>query len=291
WALPPDAALRLARLERDLGEERLAGPDGALVRGAHWRNFFVRYPESNRMHKKMQALSALCRRAGEPAAARRAIGRAQCNDAYWHGVFGGLYLPHLRHAIWHQLALAEGELRRGAPLAVERVDLDGDGVEEIWIHAAGFSAVVSPRGGLFVARVLPADVPLDVYASGEDDPAVSWAAEPVAAEVRATGEAVEVTCRALGLEKRLRFAAGGGLTVTYRWDAARLPATAWFAPEISLAHPLELMCAPEADVWSFPIATVSKSERGLDETVQGRSLTPRWPAALGEARIEIPWTR
>jgi len=120
---------------------------------------------------------------------------------------------------------------------------------------------------------------------------VSWAAEPVAAEVRATGEAVEVTCRALGLEKRLRFAAGGGLTVTYRWDAARLPATAWFAPEISLAHPLELMCAPEADVWSFPIATVSKSERGLDETVQGRSLTPRWPAALGEARIEIPWTR
>src|SRR6266480_2942960 len=149
WALPPDAALRLARLERDLGEERLAGPDGALVRGAHWRNFFVRYPESNRMHKKMQALSALCRRSGDPAAARRAIGRAQCNDAYWHGVFGGLYLPHLRHAIWHQLALAEGELRRGTPLAVERLDLDGDGFEELWIHAAGFSAVVSPhRGGV-----------------------------------------------------------------------------------------------------------------------------------------------
>jgi alpha-amylase/4-alpha-glucanotransferase-like protein len=79
--------------------------------------------------------------------------------------------------------------------------------------------------------------------------------------------------------------------VTYRWDAARLPAAAWFAPEISLAHPLELTCAPEAEVWSFPIATVSKSERGLDETVQGRSLTPRWPVALGEARIEIPWTR
>src|SRR5438876_979787 len=84
WALPPDAALRLARLERDLGEERLAGPDGALVRGAHWRNFFVRYPEANRMHKKMQALSALCRRpaggggGGGPTAARRAIGRAQC---------------------------------------------------------------------------------------------------------------------------------------------------------------------------------------------------------------------
>ena len=79
--------------------------------------------------------------------------------------------------------------------------------------------------------------------------------------------------------------------MTYRWDAAGLPVGAWFAPEISLAHPLELTCAPETDVWSFPIATVSKSERGLDETVQGRSLTPRWPAPLGAAQIEIPWTR
>src|SRR6058998_2085794 len=147
WALPPEAATRLARLERDLGPERLAGPDAALVRGAHWRNFFVRYPESNRMHKKMQALSALCRRAGEPAAARRAIGRAQCNDAYWHGVFGGLYLPHLRHAIWRNLALAERELRQGEVLEAEVLDLDGDGHDEIWIHSDQFSAIVSPRRG------------------------------------------------------------------------------------------------------------------------------------------------
>src|SRR3989442_753552 len=150
WALPPDAASRLARLERDLGAERLAGPDGALVRGAHWRNFFVRYPESNRMHKKMQALSALCRRpaggggGGGPTAARRAIGRAQCNDAYWHGGFGGLYLPHLRHAIWHNLALAGGELGRGGPLAAGRLAPDGDGIDEIWIHSAAFSSLIKP---------------------------------------------------------------------------------------------------------------------------------------------------
>ena len=34
WSLPPDAALRLTRLERDLGEARVAGADGALIRGA-----------------------------------------------------------------------------------------------------------------------------------------------------------------------------------------------------------------------------------------------------------------
>ncbi len=59
WALPPDAGRRLAALEHDLGAERMAGPDRSLVRGAHWRNFLVKYPESNRLHKKMQALSAL----------------------------------------------------------------------------------------------------------------------------------------------------------------------------------------------------------------------------------------
>ncbi|HEX7336421.1 MAG TPA: alpha-amylase/4-alpha-glucanotransferase domain-containing protein, partial [Gemmatimonadales bacterium] len=148
WSLPPDPALRLIRLELDLGPHRVAGPDGALIRGSHWRNFLVKYSESNRMHKKMQALSLLCRRRGDPNAARRAIGRAQCNDAYWHGVFGGLYLPHLREAIWQNLALAEGELRRGEDLEVEVLDLDGDGHNEIWIHSDQFSALISPnRGG------------------------------------------------------------------------------------------------------------------------------------------------
>lgn len=147
WALPAGPALRLAALERELGEERMAGAESALVRGAHWRSFLARYAESNRMHKKMLALSALCRERGDPADARRAIARAQCNDAYWHGVFGGLYLPHLRHAIWAELARGEALLRRGEGLAVERLDLDGDGHDEIWMHSDRFSAVVSPRRG------------------------------------------------------------------------------------------------------------------------------------------------
>jgi hypothetical protein len=99
------------------------------------------------MHKKMLALSRLCRERGDPPAARRAIGRAQCNDAYWHGVFGGLYLPHLRAAIWRELARAEGELRRGEPLAWEECDLDHDGAAELWIYSAAFSALVSPARG------------------------------------------------------------------------------------------------------------------------------------------------
>jgi alpha-amylase len=148
WSLPPAMARRLAAVEQTVGADRVAGPDGALLRGSHWRAFQVRYAESNRMHKKMLALSALCRARGNPVGPRRAIGRAQCNDAYWHGVFGGLYLPFLRAAIWHHLADAEAELRAGEALTAERVDIDYDGREELWVHSSACSVIVAPhRGG------------------------------------------------------------------------------------------------------------------------------------------------
>ena len=36
--------------------------------------------------------------------------RGQCNCAYWHGAFGGIYLPHLRNAIYKELITAENAL-------------------------------------------------------------------------------------------------------------------------------------------------------------------------------------
>jgi alpha-amylase len=148
WSLPAPAASRLTALERQLGDAWLASESGALVRGSHWRNFLVKYPESNRMHKKAQHLSVLARQRGNPEPARQAIARAQCNDAYWHGVFGGLYLPHLREAIWRELATAESTLRHAEPVTAECIDFDFDGRDELWVHGSAFSALVSPvRGG------------------------------------------------------------------------------------------------------------------------------------------------
>ena len=364
WALPPAAAARLVRLEHDLGADRLAGPDGALVRGGHWRNFLVKYPESNRMHKKMLALSALCRDRSDPPAARRAIGRAQCNDAYWHGVFGGLYLPHLRAAVWGNLAAAERALRQGEPLLAEQLDLDGDGLPEIWIHSASFSALVSPRRGgvieeytlfepginyadvltrrrevyhepagtepgaapaqaaadgtpsihdlehtrrldrlppvdpanraLFVDRVLTRDVTLEAY-SGAGFPVLAcWAGVVFDSSLETLPHAVELvlrpqaSARSVGLvEKRMRFGPTGELTVSYRWDPAAFPPDAFFCPEISVSRELELTLTPVADIWSFPFTTVSRSERGFEETMQGHSYTPRWPigAAAGVCSV------
>jgi 4-alpha-glucanotransferase len=342
WSLPPEAAARFDRLEHDLGEARIAGPDGGLLRGAQWRNFLARYPEANRMHKKMLALSALHRalapgrrgRREDLAAARRAIGRAQCNDAYWHGVFGGLYLPHLREAVWRNLAAAEAALRRGQRLDVEIVDLDLDGREEIWVYSDRCSVVIAPaRGGaveeytvfatltnyanvltrrreayhdggdqpggasvtdvddraLLVDRVLPAGLSVADYAAARYTPLASWAHAAMRFRLEAGPAAVEVTLESMpgsaALEKRIRVAADGTLTVTWRWDA--VPAEGTFAPESSVAAPLDITLEPPTDVWRFPIETVAKSERGLERTVQGESLTPLWPAAAGSARAVL----
>jgi hypothetical protein len=356
WALPPDAARRLVGLERDLGTERCNGPDGALIRGAHWRNFLVKYAEANRMHKKMQALSAKCRHAGDPTPARRAIGRAQCNDAYWHGVFGGLYLPHLRNAIWRELALAEGTLRQGEGLGFEWLDLDCDGHLELWIHSSSFSALISPtRGGgleeytrfaaginyadvltrrrevyhqltapgpghqagdgtpsiheleggfrltevppqdpgervMLADRVLAGDVTFEAYTRGDYRPI--WMPGAAVADVGDRGDQLEVRLlvregEASALEKAYRFSAQGLRAVDYRWDPAVFPARCRFAPELSIAAPLEVTYTPGVEVWSYAIATVAKSERGLEETLQGRSLTPLWPVEVGLARVEF----
>jgi hypothetical protein len=148
WALPPEAFQRLEGLKKEVGEERISKGESPLIRGSHWRNFLVKYPESNRMHKKMLFLSRLCRERGDPEGARRALGAAQCNDVYWHGVFGGLYLRHLRDTTWSKLAEAEELLRTGEALAVSQADQDLDGAQEIRVHSSGFSALVSPaRGG------------------------------------------------------------------------------------------------------------------------------------------------
>jgi hypothetical protein len=342
WSLPPDGALRLARLESDLGPERLAGPDGALIRGAHWRNFLVKYPESNRMHKKMMALSALARRAGDPPAVRRAIGRAQCNDAYWHGVFGGLYLPHLRDAIWRNLAEAEAGLRREEGLAWDVLDIDGDGYEEIWVHAPGFSLLVAPaRGGaveeytvfatglnyanaltrrrevyhelvpgpdltstgevelgldsedraLFVDRILPESLRLEDYARGAYRAVRSWARQRFGHSVERRKGGVEIVCTvpdgSAGVEKRVWCDAEGNVEVSWRWEPSLGQAGDRFATELSVAGAVALVATPAAEEWRFEIETVAKSERGLDRTRQGESITFRWPMAAGGASVEL----
>jgi 4-alpha-glucanotransferase len=150
WTLPAPAARcyhALVEQERQAGrlESRKAN-----LRGGIWRNFFMRYPESNWMHKRMldvsRRLAALTPAQRTPAMTAQ-LHRAQANDAYWHGLFGGLYLPHLRRAIWNNLLPLEGMLDALAPRpAIERHDVDCDGFEEIFLRGGDMQGVVRANG-------------------------------------------------------------------------------------------------------------------------------------------------
>jgi hypothetical protein len=72
-------------------------------------------------------LSARWRRLPCRCRARRCarwLHAAQANDAYWHGLFGGLYLPHLRRAIWNNLLKLEPALDALAPRRAAQGDVD-----------------------------------------------------------------------------------------------------------------------------------------------------------------------
>lgn len=130
--------------------------------GGHWKGFLARYDEANRIHKRMVALSALCHDRGDPEEARRAIGRGQCNDAYWHGVFGGLYMKHLREGVRRELLHAERLLREVESLGWTKTDLTGSGREGWWAHGSQVSAWVTTDHGGTLTDLLWLDHGVDV---------------------------------------------------------------------------------------------------------------------------------
>ncbi len=120
WCLPPERAREYGKL---LHDETL--PCKEFFKGGFYRHFLVKYSESNDMHKKMMRLSKAAR---GNRAAKEHVYMAQANDSYWHGVFGGLYLPHLRGSVWRHLIEAEKILDPREPFVDgyrEDVNLDG----------------------------------------------------------------------------------------------------------------------------------------------------------------------
>jgi alpha-amylase len=162
WSIAP-AVQRLHHKVRTRLEQEGEGLDRMLGMG-HWRNFFVRYPESNWMHKRGLELGRRMRgledRGADPEAvgeARRHLWRSQSHAAYWHGASGGLYAPHLRDAVHrHQITAGRilDRLEHGdAPFhTLTRRDLDLDGAEEVVLANRHLALTLAPAdGGTLVA--------------------------------------------------------------------------------------------------------------------------------------------
>jgi 4-alpha-glucanotransferase len=162
WVLPT----RVRQRYHAVHEEFNARPEVlSFLRGGSWRGFFRKYAESNLLHKKMLRVSARIaavpprrtnpRATDELGQARDLLLRAQCNDAYWHGIFGGLYAPHLRTELWRNLIRAEiiADRQSAGALAphVELLDYDADGSHEHLFTAAEYQALLKPSDGATLA--------------------------------------------------------------------------------------------------------------------------------------------
>lgn len=155
WSLPPAAFIEYEAFEKWLKEQGKQQRWGRFVRGGHWRGFLAKYEESNLMHKKMLWVSdELDRQTAKDSsnvkAAREHLYASQCNCPYWHGVFGGLYLPHIRQAVFANMIEAHARLRKanGEATGITELDYDKDGRPELMYDSAAYTAVIKPdRGG------------------------------------------------------------------------------------------------------------------------------------------------
>ena len=124
WVLPTIIRRNFKKIRKNLREDETKKITYQFLKGGFWRYFLVKYPESNNMHKKMlyvrhkliyteenlltiqddQIISIILNKIND---AWDEIYKAQCNDCYWHGLFGGVYLQFLRFSVYTHLINAE----------------------------------------------------------------------------------------------------------------------------------------------------------------------------------------
>lgn len=136
WALPTGQITQYEQVRHEMKDDPRWPKIAPLVRGGFWRNFKRKYPEADEMYCRMQMVSQRLQEATDAGLdsqlldrARTELYRGQCNCSYWHGAFGGIYLPHLRNAIYQHLIAADNLLEE---LLGRSVQGDGEG----WVEAS-----------------------------------------------------------------------------------------------------------------------------------------------------------
>ncbi len=159
WVLPVERQIAYHAAIAQLRAENRWESIQPFVRGGFWRNYKVKYVEANEMYARMMFVSSLLDQAEQEAhpqplidQARQHLYRGQCNCAYWHGAFGGLYLPHLRNAVYRELIAAENLLEQAAGrtdrwVEVTADDYNFDARREIRLAGDRLVAWVEPAAG------------------------------------------------------------------------------------------------------------------------------------------------
>ena len=160
WAMPARTGVRLKSLKKDLEQRGILAGVQPYLHGGIFENFLVKYPDVARLYGRMLLVSRLVKDgdtvSGGCGEALEGLIRAQGNDVYWHGLFGGIYLSNLRHEAYANLLHAEDALVRKGRIPLPSVhveDFDNDGYEELFILQEGYSLWIAPGLGGSVTEI------------------------------------------------------------------------------------------------------------------------------------------
>jgi alpha-amylase len=176
WALPTYARREVEKLVNDLKWGRIFSVDiheektdvnkivRSHIKGGYWRHFLVKYPEANRMHKRMllarkKLLTAEKAKGVSPELLAESwieIYRSQCNDVFWHGLFAGVYYLFLRRETYRHIInaekIVETELSQQYPLVLE-ADVEIPGYPETIIENQALKVFIKPNDGCIVQEI------------------------------------------------------------------------------------------------------------------------------------------
>ena len=150
WALPAGESRVYSAVVH--AAQAAGRPEARWLRGAFWRNFQIKYREINDLHKQMLRTSAKVE-AMVPGPGRTLaldhLYRGQSNDCYWHGLFGGIYISHMRLATYEHLIAAEdlADTAAGQLHVAGCQDLDMDGQDDVRLAGPGQVVTVDLTSG------------------------------------------------------------------------------------------------------------------------------------------------
>ena len=298
WALPVQRQVEQDELVHQLEDDPRWNQIQSFMSGGMWRNFKVKYPETNLMYARMMYVSGLLQQAVEAGAsdaviesARDHLYQGQCNCSYWHGAFGGIYLPHLRNAVYQHLLFAENILRKilnpeATFVQADSRDFNFDGRGEARLANEKISAWISPHAGGHLYE-------LDLMTIGHNLGATLarrnefYHAKVLQGENRAEGEAASihdlVVFKQEGLDQKLQYDSRlRNSLIDHFWDEdVSLDALADnsamergdfadgdFGAKIRRSpQRIQIMLAREGNAWGVPL-TITKGitlSKGSDE--------------------------
>ena len=173
WVLPTQIRKNFERIRESIKEDDQKKETYQFLKGGFWRFFLIKYPESNNMHKKMlhvrnklihteenllkleeeNLISIILKKIDE---AWDEIYKAQCNDCYWHGLFGGVYLQFLRFSVYTHLINAEKIIddinilinpKLRSYIYITPIDFYKDSKTEYLIESEIFNLYINPSDG------------------------------------------------------------------------------------------------------------------------------------------------